>query len=70
MSDKIKGLVVTLDMDVSDEYADHIIEAISMIKHVVSVDKSVVNIDDHMNRMRIKSQIRSDFYEFAKDKLQ
>ena len=69
MSDKIKGFVVTLDVDVSDEYAEHIKNAILMMKNVSSVESSVTNINDHMNRSRIVTEMREKLYKFMQDEM-
>lgn len=67
MSDRIKGFVVTLDGDYKDEDAEMIQNAIRMIKGVENVDANIVDINDHMNRMRIKSEIKSKLYNTLKD---
>jgi hypothetical protein len=57
MSDKFKGLIVTLDADYQQEDVRNIMQAISMMKKVVDVSPSVVTMDDYMNRTRIKIEI-------------
>lgn len=53
MSQHAKGFIVTLDQDVSEEYAEKIANAIRMIAHVAAVDTNWVNTDDHVNRRLI-----------------
>lgn len=69
MTDRIKGFVVTLDSDVRIDDIDHIVNAIKMIKGICSVEPSVSNFDDTMNRERIKSELRGKFIEFLKENL-
>lgn len=57
MSDRYKGLIITLEKDFKDEDAKEIMTAIAMVKGVLKVSPSVANVDDHLNRMRIKHEI-------------
>jgi len=57
MTDQLKGLVVTLEVDVREDCAKNIINAIKMIKGVASVDEVIANPDDHINRQRIKIEL-------------
>ncbi len=43
MSDRIKGLTVTLRSDMRDDDAEQVINAIRMIKGVISVDSHVAD---------------------------
>lgn len=69
MTDRIKGFVVTLDSDMRIDDIDQILNAIKMIKGICSVEPSVSNFDDTMNRERIKSELRGKFIEFLKENL-
>jgi len=69
MTDRIKGFVVTLDSDIRIDDIDQIVNAIKMIKGICSVEPSVSNYDDTMNRERIKSELRGKFIEFLKENL-
>jgi hypothetical protein len=62
MSDRIKGFVVTLEKDIRDDDADEVKRAIAMIKGVASVDSSVANADDHINRMQIRTEIANNIF--------
>ena len=69
MTDRIKGLMVTLDRDIRDDDAESIISAILMIRGVGSVATSVTNPTDHMNRERIRLEMYDKFYEiFRQDR--
>lgn len=69
MTDRIKGFVVTLDEDMRVDDIDQIVNAIKMIKGIYSVEPSVSNFDDTMNKERIKSELRGKFIEFLKENL-
>lgn len=69
MTDRIKGLVVTLDKDIRDDDVQQIIDAIKMIKCVIGVSGSVRNIDDHINRVKIKHDLEMKIYK-ALDEMQ
>lgn len=57
MTDRLKGLVVTLDQDYRDDDAEAIINAIRQIKGVLSVSTSIATGEDHFNRTRIKYEL-------------
>ena len=63
MTDRIKGLVITLDGDYRDDDVDVIVNAIMMIKGVASVSKSVANPQDYMNRARIIYKVRDEIFK-------
>ena len=60
MTDRIKGLVITLDHDYRTDDVDTIVNAIMMVKGVANVSKSVASPDDHMNRARIVYKLRQN----------
>ena len=67
MTDRVKGCIVTFNRDIRVDDVECIVEAIKMIKGVSSVNLSVTNIDDHMNRHRVMSEVKSKFYNFIED---
>lgn len=52
MTDRLKGFVVTLEEDLREDDAQHICDAIAMVKGVLSVRPVVRTVDDLMNRER------------------
>jgi len=68
MTDRIKGLVITLDHDYRTDDVDAIVNAIMMVKGVVSVSKSVTDIDDHMNRSRVVYALRQKVWDLFDEK--
>ena len=67
MTDRYKGLVVTLERDVRSDDAQPIIDAIKQIRGVLSVAPSVVCIDDHMNRARIAEDFIAKLYKVLRE---
>ena len=57
MTDRLKGLVVTLDRDYRDDDAEAIINAIRQIKGVLMVDLSMTTLDDDINRNRVRHEL-------------
>ena len=66
MTDRIKGFTVTLDRDIRIDDVEQILNAVRMISGVASVKTVVTNIDDHMARERVKSEIREKLLELYK----
>lgn len=57
MTDRLKGLVIVLEHDTREDDCNNIINAISMIKGVESVEKNVRDVDDFMSRNKIKREL-------------
>lgn len=66
MTDRVKGLVVTLDRDYRTDDVEIIINAIRMIKGVVGVEHSIADMDDHLNRERIRTELITQIYDVLK----
>jgi len=67
MTDRIKGVVVTFDKDIRVDDAENWINAIRMITGVIDVEPVLTDIDDHMNRVRIRHEIRGKLYDVFKE---
>lgn len=73
MTDRVKGLMISLNKDVRVDDVEHIVDAIKMIRGVGAVETSIVDHDDWMNRSRIGQELKDkllkafnpDFYERA-----
>ena len=63
MSDRVKGLVVTLKNDIKDEDADHVVSLLKAIRDVATVKPVQAGFEDYMNR----DQIRVELWEQVKD---
>lgn len=57
MSDRYKGLAVTLSSDLRDDDAEGLIQAIYLFKGIASVEPILANIDDQINRSRMRKEI-------------
>lgn len=57
MTDRLKGLVVTLDQDYRIDDAEAIVNAIRQIKGVLSVSTSIATGEDYFNRERIRHEL-------------
>ncbi len=69
MTDRVKGLVITLDSDIRIDDVQPLIDAISMLKGVSDVSANITDIDDHMNRTKISTEYKNKFYKFIRDEL-
>lgn len=69
MTDRIKGFIVTLENDIREDDCEHIINAIKMVKGVIDVSPSISDSSDHMNRERVKYELKDKFYSFMKKEL-
>ena len=66
MTDRLKGVTVTFDSDIREDDAQEIINAIKMVKGVLTVTKSVVGHDDIMNRSAIRLDIQRKILDALK----
>lgn len=57
MTDRFKGVVVTFEKDIREDEAENLINAILMLKGVTDVSSSVVNVDDHLARERVRAEL-------------
>lgn len=64
MTDRVKGFTVTLTNDVRIDDIESLVNAVKMLKGVASVDLSISNSEDWMNRERVKYEIRDKFLNF------
>lgn len=66
MTDRVKGLTVTLEHDIRIDDVEFIKQAIEMIRGVASVDYSISNSDDIINQARIKHELKMKLFEALK----
>ena len=69
MTDRVKGFTVTLEKDIRIDDVEVIMQAIRMIRGIANVEPSISTSEDHMNRQRIKYELRDKFYKFMTDEL-
>lgn len=65
MSDRIKGLVVTLDRDVREDDLHELVTAIKCFRLVADVSPSVTDIEDLMKRQRIRNELGARLWEVS-----
>jgi hypothetical protein len=68
MSDRIKGLTVTLKANMRDDDAQPIIDAIKMLRGVLSVDAHVEDMDHYLAKSQLKSEYLPKLIEIFMDK--
>lgn len=57
MTDRYNALVVTLERDIRDDDAEHIIQAIQMIKGVLSAEGNVADMSSHVAESRVRQDL-------------
>lgn len=57
MTDRIKGVIVTLDQDYREDDVEKIVSAIYQIKGVRSVKSLVSNLEQHIAEERVRHEI-------------
>ena len=72
MTDRIKGLTVTLDPDIREDDAQAIIDAIKMVKGVGDVETHVADLHHHMavatSRMAMEKDVFGLLDKWRKDR--
>lgn len=67
MTDRHKGYVVTLDRDIRDDDAEMIINAIRMIKSVITVEPIINDVPSMVAEARARTDITSRLLEALKN---
>jgi hypothetical protein len=57
MTDRINGVFVTLEDDIRIDDAEHLLNAIRMVKGVVDVTPNVTDFNDHMAKVTAKIEL-------------
>lgn len=63
MSNKVNAITIVLREDVSETYADALINAIKMFDNILSVEANVVTTDYYVADMRIRKELWNKMYE-------
>lgn len=63
MTDRIKGLVVTLDDDYRDDDIEPVINAIRMLRGVLDVRPLVADVSDHVARVRVRHELQDKLWK-------
>jgi hypothetical protein len=64
MSDTVKGFVVALENDLSEEQSEIVRSALEQIRGVAMVSTVNAAPEDGIIRMRVTAEMRSKFYGF------
>ncbi len=67
MTDRYNALTVVLDRDIREDDAEHLINAIRMLRGVLSVNPNVSDLQDHVAIMRVKRELTQKLYDALKD---
>jgi hypothetical protein len=59
---EVKGFVLTLAYDITLEHAELLRDLLSGLTGVVAVHPIPVEVGDHINRERIKYELRNELY--------
>ena len=57
MTDRHSGYIVVLESDIREDDSQNVINAIRMIKGVISVDPIISNVEIHIAKTRVKLEI-------------
>lgn len=63
MTDRVKGFYVALEKDIKTDDFETIKNAVMALRGVMSVEVSVDDSDDWMNRERVKFELRQELWE-------
>lgn len=67
MTDRFNALIVVLEKDMRDDDAEHLINAIKMLKGVLSVEGNVADsIGEYATEMRVHREYRDKLLEIMK----
>lgn len=67
MNERHAGYVVTLTEDLDDEAAQQVLNALRMIKGVLSVEPITASLDVHIGTERARSEIRGKLLDLLRD---
>lgn len=66
MTDRVHSLTVVLDSDIREDDIQRWVEAICLLKHVISVTPRVANLDSHMAEERAKRDLQDKIWAVVK----
>ena len=62
MTDRYNAVVVTFDREIREDDAEHLINAIRMLKGVVDVTPNVSDINSHIAESKVKRELADKLY--------
>jgi len=69
MTDRYKGFLITLDKQIRDDDAEHIINALKMIRGVQSVKPYIKGMEDYMEYEKAKTDCGQKILDFVRKEL-
>jgi len=66
MTDRINSLTVILEKDFREDDVEDIINAIYMVKGVLSVQKQIANVTDMIAAQRVRAELQAKIWEVLK----
>jgi len=66
MTNRVKGFTITLEEDFREDDIEKLKLVIEMHKGVLHVEPSIVSHRDHMNRLRIKTELTEKLFNILK----
>lgn len=66
MTDRIKGVLITFERDIRDDDAKPIIEALKMIKGVLTVKNYITGMEDYMMYQKGHMDARMAMFDYLK----
>jgi hypothetical protein len=69
MTNRYNAVVVTFDRDIREDDAEAIINAIQMLKGVLSVTPNVSDINMHVAESRVKRELTDRLYDVLNEKV-
>ncbi len=67
MTDRINGVFVTLDRDIRIDDAEHLLNAIRMIKGVIDVTPNVTDFNDHMAKTTARIDLENKLLKVLRE---
>lgn len=63
MTDRLKGVIVTFERDIREDDAEAVLNAIRMIKGVLSVKPLVADVDFHIAEERVRQELTKKLWD-------
>ncbi len=70
MTDRHAGYIVTLEAEIREDDAEHIMHAIMMIKRVIKVEPVVVNPELRMMEQKVRVEYKKKLWDALEDPVQ
>lgn len=66
MTDRVSALIVTLERDIRIDDVEVLVDAIKMLRGVMTVETHISNIEQHIAEERVRREFRQKLYEALK----